>query len=95
LCEFHQAQEHATVNQATTDSVRPPGAEARDVLTELLREGAQRMLVSAVEAEVADWIAARQDLRDDDGHRLVVRNGHQPPRTIQSDCSVPLFVSQD
>jgi transposase-like protein len=42
------------------------------------------MLATAIEAEVDDWISSRQDLLDDQGHRLVVRNGHQPPRTIRT-----------
>jgi len=84
LCESYQAQENATVNQATTDRIPTPAGEAKDVLTELLRQGAQQMLATAIEAEVADWIAARRDLRDEDGRRLVVRNGRQPPRAIQS-----------
>jgi transposase-like protein len=42
------------------------------------------MLVTAIEAEVADWIASRQDLLDEAGHRLVVRNGHQPARIVQT-----------
>ncbi len=36
-----------------------PGESAQDVLTEVLRDGAQRMLTEAIEAEVADWIEAR------------------------------------
>ena len=72
------------MSQSTTDSTRMRATEASDVLTELLRQGAQKMLATAIEAEVGEWIAARQDLRDEDGHRLVVRNGHQPKRTIQS-----------
>lgn len=72
------------MSQSTTNSIRLPEAEPRDVLTDLLRQGAQQMLATAIEAEVGDWIAARQDLQDENGHRLVVRNGHQPPRTIQS-----------
>jgi hypothetical protein len=54
------------------------------MLTELLRTGARQMLATAIEAEVHDWITSRQDLRDDQGHRLIVRNGHQPSRTIQT-----------
>ncbi len=42
------------------------------------------MLTEAIEAEVDAWIADRSDLRDERGHRLVVRNGRQPERTIQS-----------
>jgi transposase-like protein len=60
------------------------GQEARDVLTEILRYGAQRMLAEAIENEVAEYIAAHADQRDADGHRLVVRNGHVPARSIQT-----------
>jgi len=42
------------------------------------------MLAAAIELEVQEWIEQREALRDDDGHRLVVRNGHQPMRTIQT-----------
>jgi transposase-like protein len=83
LCKYDQAQEDATVEHATSKLDLPPQA-ARDVLTEVLQAGAQRMLAEAIEAEVGDWIAARADLRDEHGHRLVVRNGHQPERTVQS-----------
>jgi len=40
------------------------------------------MLASAVEAEVAAYIEAHQHERDDEGHRLVVRNGHHRLRAI-------------
>ena len=35
-----------------------PGREARDVLTEVLRQGARRMLAEAIENEVAEYIEA-------------------------------------
>jgi len=56
--------------------------EARDVLTAILRHGAQQMLAAAIENEVDEYLAAFADLRDDQGARLVVRNGHTPPRSI-------------
>jgi transposase-like protein len=61
-----------------------PGQEARDVLTEVLRHGARRMLAEAVESEVAEYIEAHADQRDAAGRRLVVRNGHTPTRAIQT-----------
>ena len=61
-----------------------PQDSSRDVLTELLREGARQMLASAIAAEVESFLAAREHLRDPAGHRLVVRNGHLPARTIQT-----------
>jgi len=52
------------------------------VLTAILRHGAQQMLAAAIENEVDEYLAAFADLRDDQGARLVVRNGHTPPRSI-------------
>src|SRR5215213_554371 len=48
----------------------------------LFREGARRMLAVALEAEVEAYIAAHAELVDEHGHRLVVRNGHAPARTL-------------
>ena len=61
-----------------------PVPTSRDVLSELLRQGAQRMLSHAIEAEVADWIEQHASLKDDDEHRLVVRNGFLPTRKIST-----------
>jgi transposase-like protein len=51
-------------------------------LDELFREGARRMLAVALEAEVEAYIAVHAELVDEHGHRLVVRNGHAPARTL-------------
>ena len=69
------------------------GREARDVLTEVLRQGARRMLAEAVEKEVAEYIEAHAAERDTDGRRLVVRNGHMPPRSIQTGIG-PIEVAR-
>jgi putative transposase len=59
--------------------------ESRSTLDETLRRGAERMLQVAVEAEVADYVERHASLADPEtGRRLVVRNGHQKERTIQS-----------
>ena len=55
-----------------------PASQARDALTQVLREGAQRLLAQAVEAEVAAFVAGHAHLRDEAGRRVVVRNGHLP-----------------
>jgi len=60
-------------------SIRP-----RDVLSDILRQGAQQMLAAAIENEVAEYIDRHAPLRDDEGHRLVVRNGRLPARQIQT-----------
>ena len=56
----------------------------QDILTEILRKGAQQLLVDAIEQEVQDYIGRYQEQRDENGHRLVVRNGHLPQRTLQT-----------
>ncbi len=70
--------EQDTVN-AECLSIRP-----RDVLTDILRQGAQEMLATAIENEVAEYIERHAALRDGEGHRLVVRNGRLPSRQIQT-----------
>ena len=52
------------------------------LIDEIVREGARRMLAAALEAEVAAYIAAFADERDETGRRLVVRNGHAEPRQV-------------
>jgi len=56
---------------------RKPDA-VRDALTEVLREGAQRLLKQAVQAELEEFLAARAELCDEHGRATVVRNGHLP-----------------
>jgi putative transposase len=51
-------------------------------LDELAREGARRMLATALEAEVAAYIEEHREERDEQGHRLVVRNGRAQARTV-------------
>jgi putative transposase len=60
----------------------PPLPSGHDALTEILRQGAQKMLAQAVDVEVADWIERHQHCRDQQDHRQVVRNGYLPERTI-------------
>lgn len=56
--------------------------EARLSLDEVLRQGAQRLLAQAIEAEVAQWIEEHQHVTDDRGRRQVVRNGYLPERKL-------------
>lgn len=55
-----------------------------DYLTQVLRDGARRLLAQAVEAEAAAFLARYAEHVTEDGHRRVVRHGHQAERTIQT-----------
>jgi transposase-like protein len=52
------------------------------LLDGLVREGARRMLAAALEAEVAAYVDAHVGEVDENGRRLVVRNGHHAPRKV-------------
>jgi hypothetical protein len=52
-----------------------PGGEPSSLIDQIVREGARAMLAAALQAEVAAYIDQFTHLRDEDGRRLVVRNG--------------------
>ena len=67
----------------------PPAASS--LIDEIVREGARRMLAEALQAEVDAYIAQFADVRDENGHRLVVRNGcHSRARCSPARASVPV-----
>ena len=78
------------MNEDSTKSYRfpLPSQEAsdrpQDVLTEILRKGAQDMLGEAVRDEVARYLADRAEIVDADGHQQVVRNGYLPNRDVMT-----------
>jgi hypothetical protein len=57
------------------------------LIDEIVRDGARRMLATALKAEVAAYLAAFAEQRDERGRRLVVRNGHAETREVR--CSPP------
>ena len=65
-----------------TRSLHP--VDSTDAITEVLRRGARKLLAAALESEVEAFLAAYGDIRDEHGHRAVVRNGHLPEREVQT-----------
>ena len=55
-----------------------------DPLTALLRSGAQQLINQAVEAELEELLSQHSGRRTEDGHVVVVRNGHLPERELQT-----------
>ncbi len=61
------------------------GREAiSDPLTALLRSGARQLINQAVEAELQELLSWHSGRRTEDGHAVVVRNGHLPERELQT-----------
>ena len=52
------------------------------LLDEIVRDGARQMLAAALQAEVAAYVAQFAEQRDENGHRLVVRNGYHRAREV-------------
>ncbi|MDR4502043.1 MAG: IS256 family transposase [Nitrospirales bacterium] len=63
---------------------QPEEPVSRDTLTELLRTGARRLLAHALEAERAELVAQYAKQQDEHGRAIVVGNGYQPAREIQT-----------
>ena len=56
--------------------------ETLKTLEDFVREGARKMLQAALEAEIEEHLSRFKHLIDEDGKRLVVRNGVMPERTV-------------
>jgi putative transposase len=70
-----------------------PTPVPEDVLTEVLRQGAQKLLAEAIAAEVAEFLERYQALRTAEGQQRVVRNGRLPEREIQTGIgSIPVCI---
>lgn len=68
-----------------------PAAVGGSLLDELARDGARQMLAAALPAETAAYVEAHRHEVDEDGHRLVVRNGFHDPREVATAAgSVPV-----
>ena len=64
------------------DTDSSSGGDARSLLDEIVRDGARQMLAAALRAEVAAYVEQFTDLVDENGYRLVVRNGYHGEREV-------------
>jgi len=72
------------MSNTTSEVIPGPGSTPSDLLQEVLREGAQQMLAKAIHCEVAAYVDEHASELDENGHRLVARNGHQKSRNIET-----------
>lgn len=72
------------MRDVTSFQASVPASSVSDSLTEVLKRGAQKLLATAIEEEVASYIEHHAGALDENGHRLVVRNGYLPKRMIQT-----------
>src|SRR6476469_3527211 len=65
-----------------TDATNENSAAGGSLLDEIVRDGARAMLAAALQAEVAAYIDAHLGEVDENGYRLVVRNGYHGAREV-------------
>jgi putative transposase len=70
-------------NDTSVVPLRQPDS-VEDALTEIAREGARRMLATALEAEIEAFVGQFAEERLPDGRQRIVRHGYGPERKIQT-----------
>jgi putative transposase len=75
----------------TTESQIQP--EPKSILEEIIREGARKLLQQAIESEVTEYLERFSGWTDEQGRRLVVRNGSLPARDLVTGIG-PLKIRQ-
>ena len=71
----------------TKDNVielKNPETFVDDPITDILRQGARRLLAEALQAEIESFLSQYADHRSDQGLKRVTRNGYLPEREIQT-----------
>jgi putative transposase len=91
-CQNLPKERYALNDDTTIIPLHQPGSII-DPLTEIAREGARRMLMAALKAEAASFVALFGDELLPDGRQRVVRHGAGPERTIQTGIG-PIAVQR-
>src|ERR1700739_112477 len=90
MCVSSRAGVGALVREGTplltvvhdADASNENGTSGGSLLDEIVRDGARAMLAAALQAEVAAYIDAHLGEVDENGYRLVVRNGYHGEREV-------------
>jgi hypothetical protein len=75
-------KEASSMLKVVANELAQDEVDGRSLLDEIAREGARPMLMATLETEVAAYLEAHREERDDDGHALVVRNGKGRTRKV-------------
>ena len=73
--------------------LKKPETFVDDPITDILRQGARRLISAALEAEIETFLKQYKQIADDQGGQRIVRNGYLPEREIQTGIGqVPVKV---
>ena len=65
-------------------NLKKPESFIDDPITEILRNGARKLLAAALEAEINAFVEQYSGLLDDEGKKRITRNGYLPERNLQT-----------
>jgi transposase-like protein len=68
----------------TVIELKKPENSVEDPLTELLRQGARKLLMQALETEIESFVKQHEQIQDEEGRRHIVRSGYGPERKVQT-----------
>jgi putative transposase len=80
-------------NDEPIDEKKQVEESPKSILEQIIQEGARRLLQAAIENEIAEYIERCTHIKDDKGHRMVVRNGKLPERSLITGVG-PLKIRQ-
>lgn len=81
------------MSEDTITQLPDPSGFARDPITDLIRDGARKLLQQAIEAELEMLLAAHAGEQTEDGRARLVRHGHLPERDVLTGVGpVPVKV---
>ncbi len=73
-----------TMSKDNVINLKKPEAFVDDPITDILRQGARKLLAQALETEIEIFLNNYKELTDESGHQRIVRNGYLPERNIQT-----------
>jgi transposase-like protein len=80
-------------NDEPIDEKKQEEENPKSILEQIIQEGARRLLQAAIENEVAEYVGRFTELKNEKGHRMVVKNGTSPERMLVTGVG-PLKVRQ-
>jgi len=81
------------MSETTITKLPDPSGFSPDPLTDVIRDGARKLIEQAIEAELATLVVASAKDKLDDGRARLVRHGHLPERDIMPGVGpVPVKV---
>ena len=74
------------MSETTITQLSDPSGFTSDPFTDVLRDGARKLIEQAIQAELAALMAAFSGEKLEDGRARLVRHGHLPEREVMHHC---------